>query len=97
MSYFPYFVGGRGHLVTPPFLPNLSCIPPANVRLPPLLLRNIRSLSSYPLWKTWFPHTIRPTPFIHYSDLPLPAEGNVERRQDRLQSFLLIDSWEGYP
>ncbi|EZA59898.1 hypothetical protein X777_16101 [Ooceraea biroi] len=36
MSYFPYFVGGRGHLVTPPFLLNPPCIPPANVRLPPL-------------------------------------------------------------
>lgn len=37
------------------------------------------------------PHTIRPTPFIHYSDLSPPAEGNMERRQSSLENFSSLE------
>ncbi|KAL0123761.1 hypothetical protein PUN28_005930 [Cardiocondyla obscurior] len=94
MSYFPYFASVRGHLVTPPFLSNPPCIPPANVRLPPppsLPPHNPRSPSSYPLWKMWLPIPFRPTLFMHYSDLPLPGKGNMERRQSSLENFSSLE------
>ncbi|KOX77268.1 hypothetical protein WN51_10874 [Melipona quadrifasciata] len=58
MSYFPY-VGGRGHLVTPPFLAKPLSYSPANVRLPPPSPPP-PLVPSYPLWKTWFPIPFAP-------------------------------------
>jgi len=74
MSYLPYLeAGGRGHLVTPPFLPNHPCIPPANVRLPPLPslpARNPRCVSRLTLSgkrgsPRHSPHPLRP-PILTY-------------------------------